>query len=116
LDDASTDNSLEVIEAYAAKHPFIHVVRQQQNQGVHAAHRRLFELVKSDYILAMAADDMRYPRCLELAMGMAEKYPQAGLIIGQMAVTLDGQEAGIFGVDAWRERPLPHRSGICASS
>ena len=34
LDDASTDNSLEIIEHYASRHPFIRVLRNKQNLGV----------------------------------------------------------------------------------
>jgi hypothetical protein len=34
---------------------------------------------------------------------MGEKFPEAGLIIGQLVVTVDGIETGTYGVEAWHE-------------
>src|SRR5688572_8100484 len=61
LDDASTDHSVEIIEAYAARFPSIRFVRNERNQGVIAAHQRLFEMATGDFLYSGAADDQRYP-------------------------------------------------------
>lgn len=102
LDDASTDNSVDVIESYARQHSFIQLIRCEENGGVHAAHRRLFEMIQSDYVDPMAADDARYPRCFELAMQMAEQHPEAGTIFGQM-VMADDESESTWGATAWSE-------------
>ena len=104
LDDASTDNSVEVIERYAQQHSFIRLIRGETNIGVNPAHRRLFELVQADYIDAIAADDARYPDCYQRAMEMAEAFPEAGLIFGQEVMTTEaGEELSRWGARAWSE-------------
>lgn len=86
LDDASTDNSREIIADFAAKHSVIRVLHNASNVGVNEAHRRLFEEATGDYVYAGAADDRRFPRFFEQAMQLAKDHPQAGLISGAMTV------------------------------
>ncbi|MBP89487.1 MAG: hypothetical protein CMJ64_22720 [Planctomycetaceae bacterium] len=104
LDDASTDESVDIIQSYARNHSFIRLVEHDQNLGVHAAHRHLFELAQADYINAMAADDTRYPDCYKRTMEMADAFPEAGLIFGQMVMTTEaGEELSTWGASAWSE-------------
>ena len=101
-DDASTDDSVEIIRSYADKNSVIRLIQGETNVGVHAAHRRLFEVVKSDYLDPMAADDLRYPRCYELAMAMAQQYPNAGILFGKMVISSeDGAPLATLGARAW---------------
>ena len=58
LDDASTDNSLEIIEKFQKRYSQIRVLRHEQNRGVLEANRRLFEEARGDYVFAAAADDI----------------------------------------------------------
>lgn len=92
LDDASTDNSRDIIAEYAAKHSVIRVLHNDTNVGVNEAHRRLFEESTGDYVYAGAADDRRFPRFFEQAMRLAEKHSQAGLISGAMTVFDENDE------------------------
>lgn len=104
LDDASTDNSVEVIRSYAGDNPTIRLIQGTVNIGVHAAHRRLFELATCDYIDPMAADDLRYPRCYELALAMAEQYPRAGILFGKMVMSsATGIPEATLGASAWMQ-------------
>lgn len=106
LDDASTDNSLSIIEAYAERYPLIRVIRHQRNRGVLEANRRLFEEARGDYLFATAADDIRLPGFFEAAMDMAGRYPQAGLIFGQVGIILeDERQTGLIDVRRW-QKPL----------
>ena len=103
LDDASTDDSLRIIEEYAQRFSQIRVLRHQRNQGVVAANNRLFEEAQGDYLFAAAADDIRLPGFFEAAMQLAERYPQAGLIFGQVGIVLeDGRRTGLVGVRRWQ--------------
>jgi len=79
IDDASTDNSIEVIEAFAQKYPIIHLIRNEQNKGVIHNLNRLLELTSGDYIVGLAADDRFLPGFFEKAMQLLEQHPQAGL-------------------------------------
>lgn len=102
LDDASTDNSVEIIQRYVAACPLIRFVKHETNQGVIAAHRRLFEMATGDYVYAGAADDLRLPGFLEQAMELARRHPQAGLICGRMLIVDDQERSlGELGVRKW---------------
>ncbi len=104
LDDASTDNSVEIIESYAKDSPTIRLVRHSQNQGVVAAHQTLFDLATADYVYPAAADDDRYPNFFASTLSMAEQYPQAGIIFGKLVVQNErGEEIDEIGVTRWQE-------------
>lgn len=103
LDDASTDDSISIIEDYAARYPIIRVFRNAQNRGVHAAHQRLFEMAQGDFLYGAAADDDRYPTFFERAMEMAERHQECGLVFGAMHVmNRDGDYLTTIQVDRWK--------------
>jgi len=79
LDDASTDQSIQIIDAFASKDPMIRVVRNERNMGILHNLNRLLELSSGDYLYAAAADDKVLPGLLEKSMAMLAQYPQAGL-------------------------------------
>lgn len=84
LDDASTDNSVEIIERFAERYPFIHVVRKIQNIGHNRGITELAELATGDYIHSGAADDCMLPGFIEGAMALAEEFPHAGIISAEL--------------------------------
>ena len=104
LDDGSTDNSIEVIESYLPRYPFLRLIRGERNVGVNEANRRLFEAATGDYIHAAAADDDRFPTFFERAMEIAELHPQAGLVFGNIVVKNEHHEIiGNVDVPRWHE-------------
>jgi glycosyltransferase involved in cell wall biosynthesis len=104
LDDASQDNSLEVIAPFLTRYPFIRLIRHEQNQGVIAASQRLFADAKGDYVFAAAADDVRLPGFFKAAMQMAERFPQAGLIFGIVnSVDEEGRMLVSSALSRWHE-------------
>ena len=82
VDDASTDNSLEVIDSLAKKHSLIRVLRNEQNMGVNASMNRAMEQAKGNYVLFTAADDEIRPGVFEHATRMLRAHPEAGLCSG----------------------------------
>ncbi|MBM3777387.1 MAG: glycosyltransferase family 2 protein [Acidimicrobiia bacterium] len=86
LDDASTDDSLEVIERCASRHPAIRVLRHVRNAGVIASVNELLAEAQGDYVFTASADDYILPGFFEQAMQMAERYPQAGVLAGECFV------------------------------
>ncbi len=82
VDDASTDNSLEVLNALAAQHPIVRVLRNERNMGVNASMNRAMEQARGDYVLFTAADDEIRPGVFQHATRMFQAYPQAGLCSG----------------------------------
>lgn len=87
IDDASTDNSLAIVESYRARHPFIRVLRHETNQGVLTAISRALTEARCDYMLSTAADDWILPGLLEAAGAMFGRYPDAGLCSALSLVT-----------------------------
>lgn len=79
LDDASTDNSIEILEQYAKTHPFIKLIRNEKNMGVLHNVNRLLELSSGDYIYGAAADDRISQDFFKKSIEMLAKYPNAGL-------------------------------------
>ncbi len=102
LDDASTDNSVEIIESYAARYPFIRLLRNERNLGVVVSLSKLADAATGDYLYSGAADDFILPGFFEQAMAMAEEHPSAGVISGKMvAERPDGAEITVNQVRAW---------------
>jgi len=86
LDDASTDNSMEIIEHYASKYPFIRVLRNECNLGVLRSQARLVNEASGDYFYSGAADDFVRPGFFESAMDMAAKHAESGIIFGRVGI------------------------------
>lgn len=73
VDDASTDNSLEVIKFWASKYPQIKVVEHQENKGVATARNGGVAVSTGDYFVCLDADDRLAPtfvqECLKRMTG-----------------------------------------------
>lgn len=79
IDDASTDDSLEVIERHARASPLLRVVRNAANQGVIAGMNQGLALARGDCVLFAAADDHLLPGFLEKSVAMLDRHPAAAL-------------------------------------
>ncbi len=65
VDDGSTDNTLEVLEAYSD--PRLKIF-SQENQGAHAAINRALELAEGKLLAVLNSDDFYHPERLEKAV------------------------------------------------
>ncbi|OIO59861.1 MAG: hypothetical protein COZ46_00210 [Verrucomicrobia bacterium CG_4_10_14_3_um_filter_43_23] len=79
IDDGSTDNSVEVIEKYATKHPCIKLIKFEKNQGVIKAVNKGINSATGDYYVFRSADDVSYPGFFEESIKMLLQYPEAGI-------------------------------------
>jgi glycosyltransferase involved in cell wall biosynthesis len=96
VDDASTDDSLIVIQDLAAKSPRIAVIVQPANMGTNAALREGLERAKGRYILLAGADDWTLPGFCELGLRMLTAHPEVGLFCGD-TVLVDGETGRTIG-------------------
>ncbi len=85
IDDASTDNSVEIIESIIAKIPNARLLRHPENRGVVAAINTGIEAAMGDFIFLCSANDAYYPMMTQWCEEMHEQYPQAGIISGNVA-------------------------------
>lgn len=79
IDDCSTDDSVEVIQRFAAQHPVIRFLRNEQNRGVVWNMNRGLELARGDYVVFPAADDEVLPGFFQKSLGLLARHPQAAL-------------------------------------
>lgn len=79
IDDASTDNSIEIIEQHANKHPTIRLIKNNENMGPTHNGNRLLQIACGDYVYWGASDDKVLPDFFSKSMRLLEKHPQAGL-------------------------------------
>jgi len=79
VDDASTDNSISVIERLAREHTSIRLIRHETNLGAVTAMTTGFAAAKSEFVFFSAADDFILPGLLQRALAALREYPQAAL-------------------------------------
>ena len=68
LDDASTDNSVAIIQRYASQHPHVRLHRNEHNLGAVANINQAFELSQGDYVFVPSADDEVVPGFFEKSL------------------------------------------------
>lgn len=98
VDDASTDNSLSILEKYKRKYDCIRIIKNKSNQGIFKSVNTAMHAATGDLIVVRAADDLDYPGYYEVAAGMLERYPQAGMCCGDMAFF--GEDRDVFQVES----------------
>ena len=79
IDDASTDNSIEVISDFLPKFPNAELVRNPVNQGTVANMNNGLRLGQGTYVHFAAADDVFYPQLYEIGLSLLEDNPTAAL-------------------------------------
>lgn len=79
LNDASTDDTADVINPYAA-HPRITVYHHSENLGVTGNWNRGLALCQGDLIARLDADDFYAPDYLAQVVALFQKYPEISLV------------------------------------
>jgi glycosyltransferase involved in cell wall biosynthesis len=82
VDDASTDRSLAILEAYQERHPQValRILRHERNRGIAAACATLFAAARGQYIFLNGSDGQcRTAECLRL-MELRDRY---ALVVGK---------------------------------
>ncbi len=77
LDDASTDNSLEVIRGFSAQNPVIRLVQNEKNLGVMPNLNKGVELSRGEYVYIASADDVVVAGLFEKSLRLLAQHPQA---------------------------------------
>lgn len=89
VDDGSTDNSPEIIEALTADHPEVRPVFLKRNAGVNRAMNRGTQEATGEFAIYRSANDLHFPGFFEKAARMLVEHPQAGLCCGDLAYFAD---------------------------
>lgn len=77
VDDASTDNSREVIESWCAQDNRFKLIQSAQHLGINAAVMYGLKQASGEFLYIAAADDIIAPDFLEKSISMLEENPDA---------------------------------------
>jgi glycosyltransferase involved in cell wall biosynthesis len=82
FDNASTDDTPDIVASLAADDERISLHRTEVLTGLDANHSRAFRCADpgAAFIKAVQADDRLFPRCLEAMVGLARAAPTVGII------------------------------------
>ncbi len=82
VDDASSDDSAEVAEKFAADDPRVRVIRLEQNGGQVAAVNLALSKATGEFVVRLDADDLLTPGSLARSTALLRAFPSVGLVYG----------------------------------
>jgi hypothetical protein len=82
VDDASTDDSLEIARQLEAQYPPVHVVAHEKNLRHLATYEDGLARATGEYFALVSADDALAPGSLTRAVALMEAHPGVGLVYG----------------------------------
>jgi glycosyltransferase involved in cell wall biosynthesis len=83
VDDVSSDGSVSIAQRYEQKDARIKVYVNEKNLGDYPNRNKAASYAKGKYLKYLDADDLIYPRGLEVMVHTMEQFPEAGLGISQ---------------------------------
>jgi glycosyltransferase involved in cell wall biosynthesis len=92
IDNASTDNSVEVARQLACEDPRIEIVRHPENLGPHASFNEGIDLARADYFMILCADDLLTAGSLRYGIDLMEMDPDTSLVLGSPMESWIGEE------------------------
>lgn len=95
VDDASTDGSRPIAEAFANREPRARLFTNDRNLGLPATLNRGLDEVRGRYVARLDADDEMLPDRLAAQVACLEAHPELGLLgAGAIIVDGDGRKKG----------------------
>lgn len=102
LDDASTDNTDEIVEGYKKNDDRIQYVKSERNEGANTRRNQGIQRAKGEYIAFLDSDNYWEPTKLEKQMALLEEDKEASICFCKVRV-----------IDARRETVLPNQKVDC---
>lgn len=103
-DDGSSDRSYNIALEIAKKHSDkIFVIKNEENKGLNYTLNRCIDMVKSEYIARMDADDICDPTRLEKEVSVLNGHPEYAFVSCPMVLF---DERGEWGCDWGMEKPV----------
>lgn len=110
VDDGSTDDTAEVVAAYAARDARFKYLRQR-NQLQAAAKNLGLEHCAGRYVQFLDADDLIEPRKLELQVAYLEEHPEVDIVYGGMRYFRPGGGELLYSMGEDNQPWMPGLSG-----
>lgn len=115
LDDGSTDDSLKLLQKYAAMDSRVHVITRE-NRGLSATQYELVQLSRGEFIAQLDQDDIALPNRLELQLDFFRKNSEV-VALGGASQMIDGAGRYLTTLtmpETDKEIQELHLKGICA--
>jgi glycosyltransferase involved in cell wall biosynthesis len=114
-DDGSTDHTLDVLKSYERDSRF-RVFRGERNKGVNVATNELFKVFRGEFWCHPGADDLILPQFLERRAQSLEENPNAALVHGPAAETIDELSRKVQVAGPVQPNPPARMQGVVALS
>ena len=126
VDDGSTDNTIETLQAYVDRLPGVVRVFQQENAGVGVARNTAIGEALGEYIVLLDSDDILLPWTLQRVRDAAERFDSPALIAGPTVFFEDPSEVDVSSepspsaayyrdlLSCWKKPPYLPGSGVAA--
>lgn len=72
IDDASSDSTLEIVNLFTSKYPYIKLLKNEVNLGAAISRNKGIEASKGDFIAFLDADDLWKPQKLEIQIAFMQ--------------------------------------------
>jgi glycosyltransferase involved in cell wall biosynthesis len=106
IDDASTDDSIEIIETFLPKLHNLTLVRNKENIGVVRNMNLGLRMAHGSLLAFCAADDVIYPTFFERMLALLRTYPEAAFASARTAIINDnGNRTGVFNTSVPLDQP-----------
>ena len=96
VDDASTDNTLAVLNEYIAVKPNVQVIKLDKNSGAQAARNAGIKLSTSDFVIFLDSDNTLSPKFVVQVKAKLTENPQVDVVTNFSQII---DETGNFGQD-----------------
>ncbi|MFI8632561.1 glycosyltransferase [Microbacterium sp. NPDC077663] len=96
VDDASTDDTASIVEAFAEHDGRLRLVRLEINRSAFVARRVGIETASADHVLFLDGDDELHPRAAEIALGLAGEESADVVGFGCTVIRADGRPGGRY--------------------
>lgn len=111
VDDASTDNSLKIIEEYAEKDKRILLLKNEKNLGIAETRTVGTKIANGKYIAVSDADDISMPIRFERQYNYLETHTDCG-VVGGFVELFDSLTGKVLGIRKYCEDDLDLRRRI----
>ncbi|MCP8319033.1 MAG: glycosyltransferase, partial [Candidatus Methylarchaceae archaeon HK01B] len=78
INDGSTDRTVEILRSYHDSR--IKIITNEKNMGLTKSLNKGLKIARSEYVARMDADDISYPRRLEVQYEYMKKNPDVGIV------------------------------------
>jgi N-acetylneuraminate synthase len=112
--DASPDQSAEVLAQLAAKYPNVRVLTNPHNYGLVRTMRRLLNEAEGDYIAYMDGDDVALPGKIEALADHLDRTPECALTYHEVDIfnSDQGTVTGRYSADFYNAAHIPESASV----